>query len=66
MAREIRPATEDNRICLQNAIKAMRDARYWLRAANSPRTLARLEATIRSAGGAERHMSHRIRRTNEA
>jgi hypothetical protein len=66
MSRPLRPATEDEANCLKAGIDALRRARYWIKAANSPRTLARLDAAIRSAGGAERHMRHRLRKTSEA
>jgi hypothetical protein len=66
MTRPIQPATDDQARCLRNAIGALKLARGYLKAANSPRTLARLDATLRSAGGAERHMNHRLRRSRAA
>jgi hypothetical protein len=65
VSRKMQPATEDDAIMIGNAIKAMRDARYWLRAAGAVKTLERLQATMRSADGARRHVGHRIRRTAE-
>ena len=63
MARQIAPATQDQANHLEAALDYLRKARPWLRGARCPKTLAKLESTIKSAEGARRHMSHRIRRS---
>jgi len=66
MTRDIRPATDDQAIHLANAIKLLRKARGWLTAADCPKAMEALQAAIKSAEGAQRHMRHRRRRTEEA
>ncbi|WP_157113137.1 hypothetical protein [Bradyrhizobium embrapense] len=62
--RTIKPATRDNAIQLNNAIALMKKARGWLRGADSPKALEALQAALKSAEGAKRHMQHRLNRAN--
>lgn len=62
MARNIQPATPDQAICLENAISYMKKAREWMAAANCPKAKEALDAALKSADGAKRHMGHRLRR----
>jgi hypothetical protein len=65
MSREIRAATPAQAEALQGALEHLRKAWPLLRAADCPKALERLESTIKSADGAERHMRHRLRRWQE-
>jgi hypothetical protein len=65
MPRSIKPATNDNAICLANAIKALKGAREWMQAADCPKAMEALRDALKSAEGAQRHMRHRLRRTDE-
>lgn len=61
----MRPATDANLHQLRLAIKYLRMARFALQHADCPKTLRRVRLALTSAGGAERHMLHRIGRTHE-
>lgn len=62
MAKPIRSANSNQRECLDAAAQYLRQARTWLRAADTPKALAKLESTIRSVDGAKRHMQRRLNR----
>ena len=66
MTRDIRPATDDQAIHPANAIKLLKKARGWMTAADCPRAMEALQAALKSAEGAQRHMRHRRRRTEES
>jgi len=66
MTRDMRPATNDQAVHLANALELLRKARGWLTAADCPKAMGALQAAIKSAEGAQRHMRHRRRRTDEA
>lgn len=60
---KIRSATETQATLLRDAIEHLKRARGCLKLANCPKTLRRVRLCLTSAGGAERHMSHRVSRT---
>ncbi len=60
--RTIKPATQDNAIQLGNAIAKMKEARAWMKGADSPKALEALQSALKSAEGAKRHMQHRLSR----
>jgi hypothetical protein len=62
----IRPATDLQMLQLQYALKNLRDTRECLKVADCPRALAKLLALIKSVEGAERHMRHRLQRSDLA
>ena len=49
MTREIRPATEDEAIHLDNAITLMRSARYWMSGAHDGMVIADLPDSVSGA-----------------
>lgn len=61
MSRALRPATQENVIEAQKALELLRLARMWLRGADCPKALERVEATIKSTEGAIRHLERRAR-----
>lgn len=60
MPRSLKPASHDNVIQAENALACLRQARNWLRNADSPRSLARVLAAIKSTEGAIRHLGRRV------
>jgi hypothetical protein len=64
--RTIKPANQDNAIQLDNAIAMMKKARTWMKGADSPKAMEALQAALKSAEGAKRHMRHRLNRTAAA
>ena len=59
----IRPASTDTRANVRAALKHLRIARELLRKADCPRALEKTRAAIKSADGADRHVTHRGMRT---
>jgi hypothetical protein len=60
MSRALKPATPDQQVHAENALDCLRKARAWMRYAETPKTMARLEATIKSAEGSIRHIERRV------
>lgn len=61
---KIRSANETQATLLRDAIEHLKRARGCLKLANCPKTLQRVRLALTSAGGAERHLSHRLSRTD--
>ncbi len=59
---KMRPATLRQMIALEHAIHALELARASAALADSPKLLGRIRSALKSAGGADRHMQHRLRR----
>lgn len=51
---------------LQQVESLLKSARFLAKRANAPQLLVRLRGTLKSAGGAIRHVEHRIRRSQAA
>jgi hypothetical protein len=66
MSREIRPATHAQLDQVRTAIRKLREARNLLTQAHCPRATQYVRRALASAGGAERHIHHRLRRTTDA
>jgi hypothetical protein len=62
----IRPATCKQQDALHLALFHLRAARDELVVADCPRSVEKLRALIKSAEGAERHMRHRLQRSDRA
>ncbi len=58
--RNLRPATTDQAANLLNALEAMRTARRLIGKADCPQSKKRLDAALKSAEGALRHMRRRL------
>jgi hypothetical protein len=56
---KIKPATATHVEKVREAIHYLRMARDLLKAADCPRTVARVRLALTSAGGAERHVKRR-------
>ena len=54
----------DAAVCIDNALAHLRYARMWLRSAQAPRTLVRVEVAISSAKGARRNARRRAQRAS--
>lgn len=63
MSRKLRHADLAMAVCLDNALYHLASARSLLKTADCPKALERLEATLRSAKGARRHMDRRVSRS---
>lgn len=63
MTRKLKPATADQRIHAENALKYLRKARFWMHYADTPKTYERLQSTIKSAEGSLRHLDRRVAAT---
>jgi hypothetical protein len=63
--RQIKPATQRDAAALAIALVLMRKARTELEAADCPKALAAIRNALKSAEGAQRHMLHRLRRTEK-
>jgi hypothetical protein len=61
--RAIKPAATLDRIAIDEAIQAMREARRLLRAAGAMRAWKAAARALKSAEGARRHVRHRLRRS---
>lgn len=61
----IRKATGVQHGCLDNSLRYLKLAMKFAQHANCPRLSKKIGSAIKSAGGAERHMRHRLRRTQE-
>ncbi len=62
--RSLRPATADeHHAALTRALGALKQAWTYVRQADCPRTLQKVQRAIKSAEGAERHMRHRLGRS---
>lgn len=60
---KIRPASEQHLYNLTLAIRDLRRVRDCLKLADCPKTLRRVRMALTSAGGAARHMQHRVMET---
>jgi len=60
--RAYKPKTNEN---IETAITKLKEARDLLKAADAPKTLARVRRALRSAEGARRHAWHRESRRQE-
>jgi len=58
----IRAATKEQQCALDRCLAYLRMARNAAASADSPRALGKIRAAIKSAGGAKRHMQHRLNR----
>jgi len=65
MTRTIKPATPQQEIYLVMAINLLRTAMDHAQKADAPRAVAAIRRALKSAEGAQRHMRHRRRRTEE-
>ncbi|RVT39195.1 hypothetical protein [Sphingobium algorifonticola] len=61
--RKIRPASEETRETVAQAIEHLRQARTLLRESGAPRAAEAARHALRSAQGAARHADHRFRRS---
>lgn len=61
--RKIKPATLRDVMNVQRGIELLKEARDLFKKAGADNTTDKVRAAIISAGGAERHVSHRYRRT---
>lgn len=57
---QLRPATHDNAIQLENAIAKLRAALNLAKGADCPRTSMAIRKALKSAEGARRHMYRRV------
>lgn len=64
-ARALRTATEEHSAYLNHAVAFLRRARDCMAAADCPLAMKALRHALKSAEGAQRHMSHRLRQTKE-
>ncbi|MDO7837605.1 hypothetical protein Q4610_21465 [Sphingobium sp. HBC34] len=62
----IRPATEQDATAILTSIDCLREARNLLRQAGASKAARAVATAMKSAQGAERHVRHRIRRTQHA
>lgn len=60
----IRPATTYQKRAAEHAEQLLRDALVCARAAQCPRLIRRIQLAVTSAGGAVRHVNHRVSRTD--
>lgn len=60
---KIRPAITPQADRLERCIALLRQARDLAIEADCPKTVRRIRLALTSAGGAERHMRHRLNRT---
>lgn len=65
MTRPLKPATAQQEIYLTMAVNLLRIARDHAERSGSPRAVAAIRRALKSAEGAQRHMRHRRRRTEE-
>lgn len=61
--RKIKPAAAGMLGNVQQAIECLRSARELMKIAGCQKTVQRIRLALTSAGGAERHIHHRISRT---
>lgn len=66
MTRVIKPATLRQVFALAHAIELLRTARGLAEEARSPRATAAIRRALKSVEGAQRHVRHRRRRTEES
>lgn len=65
MSSRLRTATEEHSAFLNHAVLHLRKARDCMAAADCPLAMKAIRHALKSAEGAQRHMSHRLRQTKE-
>ena len=61
---KIRPAISPQSDRLTRCLEALRNVRDWAIEVDCSKLMAKIRSAIKSAGGAERHLAHRLKRTN--